>query len=67
MRRTKEDYSLCPVCGRRTVLFKERSDGDVVKCVWRDCDFHVFRFPEPGDTHGNRLIKQWEAINPSWA
>ena len=66
--RAAADYTVCPTCGRRTVLFHfGRNGGDYLRCTRdsRGCTFETFRDPESWDTRGRADVAAWQAANPT--
>ncbi len=57
-----EKYTRCPDCGRKTVYFKQRANGeDGYTCRRRACDFEFYTL---GDSRIDRQNeKRWEDAN----
>ena len=70
MGRPKSDYTVCPRCKRRTVLFFYGRDGeDYLKCVYQRgrtrCDWSVYRWADRYDNEDDRTQRAaWKAANP---
>lgn len=70
------DYTICPKCKRRTVLFKfGRNGDDYYECTYRrfpvvngqttceSCSWSTFVEPEHWDRTGKADLAAWEEIN----
>lgn len=76
--RPKGDYTICPDCKRKTVLFKYGAGGaDYYECTYarfpvaKDghvtadiCSWSVFADPEPGDEVAQHDLQAWKDLNP---
>jgi Zn ribbon nucleic-acid-binding protein len=65
MGRPSSDYTRCPDCQRRTVLFKFGKNGeDYLECT--RCQWSVYRWADRYDTEQDRTERaRWQAINPT--
>lgn len=72
--RAAADYTRCPSCGHRTVLFHfGRGGEDYLACsyrrkdadsCWRDCGWECYRWPDRYDTETDRRERAaWERVN----
>jgi hypothetical protein len=68
--RPARDYTRCPSCSRRTVLFHYGRKGeDYLACSFRyrdgrRCSWETFRWPADWDTQGHKDVAAWAALNP---
>lgn len=61
MSRTSADYTRCPDCKRRTVLFHFGRNGeDYLECF--RCRWSCFRWPE--GTQEEEWLRPWRELNP---
>jgi hypothetical protein len=63
--RPSADYTVCPACNRRTVLFHMAPRGeDYVACTRPACDWSTYTEPEHWDRQGHVDLALWHALNP---
>lgn len=71
MSRPSRDYTRCPACHHRTVLFRfGRGGEDYYACTYHPrftspCGWSTFAAPEGWDTKGRRDLEAWQALNPA--
>jgi hypothetical protein len=58
------DYTRCPECQKRRVLFHFGRNGeDFLECHTQGCGWTTFRFPERGDSVYGPETTKWEELN----
>lgn len=69
MSRPSADYTRCPMCRHRTVLFHFGRNGeDYYACTYRPrfvmpCGWEAFAEPASWDTDGRQQLQAWRALN----